>query len=65
MHRLRHHCAGQVRGEQFDEVIRVAEQVFVLAYRNAQRIEFLFERRQQLTSLLPSVSVKKARKPKA
>ena len=28
--------AGQVRGEQFDEVVSVAAQVFVLAYRDAR-----------------------------
>jgi hypothetical protein len=32
---------------------------------DAQRVEFLFERYQQLTSLLPSTSAKKTRKPKA
>ena len=32
---------------------------------DAQRVEFLFERYQQLTSLLPSTSAKKKRKSKA
>jgi hypothetical protein len=32
---------------------------------DAQRVEFLFERYQQLTSLLPAISAKKTRKSKA
>jgi len=32
---------------------------------DAQRVEFLFERYRQLTSLLPSISAKKTRKSKA
>ena len=32
---------------------------------DAQRVEFLFERYQQLTSLLPTTSAKKTRKSKA
>ena len=65
MHRFGNHFAAEVRGEQFDEVVGVAAQVFVLAYRDTQRVEFLFERYQQLTSLLPSASANKTRKSKA
>ena len=36
MHRLRHHFTGKVRGEQFDEVLRIAAQVFVLADRDVR-----------------------------
>jgi hypothetical protein len=36
MHRPGNDRAGQVRCEQFDEVISVPAQVFVLAYRDAR-----------------------------
>jgi hypothetical protein len=41
------------------------EIAFTNARLDTQRVEFLFERYQQLTSLLPSISANKTRKSKA